>query len=270
MPDPVVSSTLRASLERGDLGTLDPRTELVLLRAFVADAVARDTDLGPFFRALADVDALALVDLTTGPRAPAGPALVRGALQVLEVLEEKVAPSGLYRRLAALAGSLADEVIRVAARRHPAASWLVGLSGRAEGPAPGLLHLGEIVGHPSFVHACWRHAEAGHHVALRRVAESFGRPEPIAALLSVGADEWACEAAARFLERPGGPSLAPWVCAVWGPEPDGFFVRVVPLLGTPEALEALAREAEDCPRTRAFLRIRLGASGASTVTGGGV
>lgn len=253
---------------KGDLGRIDPKSDLELLRQFVAESVKADQDLGPFFAAIAARDPLALVELVTGPRTSAGPVLIRGALTVLDTLEQKVAPVGLYRRLLALSGDMALDVLKVAAERNPTASWLCALSDKSGEPEPGRIHLEATLGHPAFVNACWAHAQAGHLRALAGVAGSSRRPEPVAALLASGAEDLCFEVCVHLLntsadtEETGAPGsivtrLAPWIAGVWGPDLDAFFVRLVPRVRSRQAATGFMDAAQDWPRTQAFLKILL-------------
>ncbi|MBW2256511.1 MAG: hypothetical protein JRI25_18210, partial [Deltaproteobacteria bacterium] len=125
---------------RGDLSGVDPRTEMRLLRDAVLAAAHRGEDLCPFWGALARLDPVACAELAAGPRAVPHRAAVEGALTVVEVLEEVVAPSGLYFRLADLAADAGPSILETAARRHPSADWVVRLS-RKYDPVPGRIHL---------------------------------------------------------------------------------------------------------------------------------
>jgi hypothetical protein len=249
-------ASLRDALLSGDTSRVDPRSDIDLLRRIVAEASAEGLDLAPLFVALAARDALALVDLATGPKAPASATLVRAAMAVAPELERHVAPAGLYRRLSALCPPLVPELVRLAATRHPAAAWMVAFSRKAGGE-PGYVHLEAASGHPAFAQLCFSHAAAGNAEALVRIAVVASRPEPVAALLAAGRIDAAQRAAVGLLEAGFREPLAPWVAGVWGPEPDGFFVRIVPQLRSREAALALEREALDWPRTRAFLRVAL-------------
>jgi hypothetical protein len=247
---------LREALLSGDLSRVDIRAEIELLRRIVADCAALGRDLVPLFEALAEQDALALVDLATGPKAPGSATLVKAAMAVAPALERNVAPASLYRRLVALHPPLAPALVRLAASRHPAANWMIAFSEKAGG-VPGFVHLEAAADHPSFAQVCFAHAAVGHVDALERVALAARRPEPLSALLAAGHPDAAVRTVVGLLESGFSGGLAPWVVGVWGPEPDGFFVRVVPLLRSREAGQSLAREAEHWPRTLSFLRVTL-------------
>ncbi|MFH1466015.1 MAG: hypothetical protein ABIO70_16645 [Pseudomonadota bacterium] len=251
MSDPLASPWAERVLG-GDLCGVDPREELEALRGLVNAAAAADRDLRPLFLALRELDPIALADLAVGPRAPRGPRLAEAALVVLEALESQVAPGGLYRRLVGLAGPRRVEVLIVAAARHPTAGWLVALSDAAGEQPPGRAHLEAAAGQPGLEKACREHVAAGHHTALIGLAGQ-GHPEAVAALVAAEAMEPAREAAARLLEVAGGEILAPWVAAVWGPEPDGFYLGVLRHLRSVEAAVRLEVAAVGCPRTLRLL-----------------
>jgi hypothetical protein len=235
----------------GNLDGLDLRTELPRLLATVRDAGGHP--LGPLFAALARKDPVALAEVVCGPRAPGGAAVARAALPHAALLEAQLSPRGLYPRLLDLAGEAAPEVLAVAAARHPAASWLVPLSRKAEAFAVGITHLIAAANHPAFAAVCVAHAEAGHVDGLVFAAAETGRAEPAAALLAldVGA---ALRAAGAALDRdPASPVLA-HLAAVWGPEPDALFARLIPHLRGRAAAEALLRRARHLPRTTDVLR----------------
>jgi hypothetical protein len=153
-----------------------------------------------------------------------------------------------------LAGPRAGEVLAAAAARHPAAGWLVALSDAAGEQPAGCAHLRAAAKHPCFEKACREHAAAGHFAALVTLAGA-GHPEAVAALLAHGALAPAREAAARLLEGAGGVTLAPWVAAVWGPEPDAFYLGVVRHLRAVGAAAQLEAAARDCPRTLRLLAL---------------
>ena len=246
-------SPLGEALLGGDLARVDVRQELPLLRQLVAEAAEHGLDLVPLFRALAGRDPLALADLATGPRAVASDQVVRAALAVAGRLEQQMAPAGLYRRLLALAHDEARSVLRVAVKRHPTATWLVSLSQQCEGDRPGEIHLLETVSEPAFEDICRAHAQAGHFRALLHVAQRCGCPEPVVALIAVDRWDLALQAATAVLDRDGHRALGPYVAAVWGPDAEVFFLRLVPRLKSRRAAQALLEEAAGWPRCRELL-----------------
>jgi len=252
-PDPLPPAW-RARVLLGYLTGVDARLDLPRLRLLVEEAVTEEADLNPFFLALAANDPFALVEIVAGPRAVPGPAVLQGALAVLDALEKVMAPVGLYRRLLALAGPRGPQVLAVAATRHPTASWMVALSDLVpEADHPGLTHLLEAARTPAFAAVCWAHASAGHHLALEEAGTVLGRAEPVGALLSVGVIHAARRAAARVLDAAPDAPVVPWVAAVWGPDLDAFFVGVVPLLRSSEGVASLDACAGAWPRTRVSL-----------------
>lgn len=234
----------------GDLSGFDPRRDLDAL--LTAVRAAGDRPLSPLADALAASHPLVLADLACGPRSPGGSRVVRAALPHVEVLERALSPRGLYPRLAELAGEAAPEVLDVAARRHPAAAWLLPLSRRVEGPRAGVTHLLAARAHPAFAQGCRSHAEAGHREGLVAAAALTGRPEPAAALLAHDVDAALRAAAAALDARPDTPVPA-HLAAEWGPEPDLLFARLVPLLRSRAAAESLRGACAHQPRTRQLL-----------------
>lgn len=253
-PDPLPIEWKARVLE-GNLVGVDPRLDLPRLRLLVEEAVAEGRDVVPFFKALSRADALAMMELVVGPRAVPGGPVLDAAMEVIDILEKLMAPASLYRRLLALAGPRGADVLRLAASRHPEASWLVHFSDVVpEAGVAGLIHLMQTASHPSFAGICWAHAAAGHHIALEEVAGQTGRPEPVAALLSVGVIHAARRAAARALESAPDAAVVPWVAAVWGPDLDVFFAGTVPLVKDPRAALALLACSRGWTRTRALLK----------------
>jgi len=240
-----------SALLDGKLDGVDLRAELPRLLAAVRDAGSAPLDV--LFAALAAKDPVALAEVVAGSRAPGGAHVVRAALPHVNVLEATLSPRGLYPRLFDLAAEAATDVLAVAAARHPAASWLVPLSKKAEFFAVGLTHLLAAAGHPSFAAVCRAHAEAGHIDGLVFAAAETGRAEPAAALLALDIDA-ALRAAGAALDRdPTSPVLA-HLAAVWGPEPDALVVRLIPGLRSRAAADALLAAARHLPRTTATLR----------------
>ena len=250
------------NLYAGDLGDLDPRAEMDRLLAAVRDA--GDAPLGPLFAALARAHPVALAEIACGPRSPGGEGLVRAALVHIDVIEATLTPRGAYPRLAELAGEAGTAVLATAASRHPAASWLLALSRKVERDQAGATHLFAASSHPAFAQICRLHAEVGHVEGLVLAAGGTGRPEPAAALLAVHLDpppradphlplDAALRAAAAALDANPTAAVIPHLAAVWGPEPDALFVRLVSGLRRRDAAEALLTQARHLPRTRAVL-----------------
>lgn len=240
-----------SDLYAGDFGGRAPRS--LLPELLEAVRAAGDRPLAPLFAALAEHDPIALAEVVCGGRAPGGAPAARAALPHAAALEATLSPRGFYPRLVDLAAEAAVEVLAVAAARHPAASWLVPLSRKAEAFVPGLTHLVAAAAHPSFAAACRAHAEARHLDALVFAAGETGRAQPAAALLAVDLDA-ALRAAGAALDRnPESPVLA-HLAAAWGPEPDDLILRLVPHLRSRPAAEALLARARHLPRTASTLR----------------
>jgi hypothetical protein len=239
-----------SSLLSGSLDGLDLRAELPRLLAAVRDA--GDRPLAPLFAALAERDPVALAEVVCGPRAPGGAHAVRAALPHVALLERQLSARGLYPRLLDLAGEAAPDVVAAAAARHPAASWLVPLSRRAEAFAVGLTHLCAAANHPSFAAVCRAHAEAGHVDGLVFAAAETGRAEPAAALLAVDVPASLRAASAALDRDPASPILA-HLAAVWGPEPDKLIAALIPHLRSRASAEALRAQARHLPKTSLLL-----------------
>lgn len=233
---------------------LDLRRDLDTVLSIARD-VANDDDASALVDAIATRDAIALAEVCCGPRAPGGPALCRAALKHAAILEKQLSARGFYPRLAELSAITAGDVLLVAATRHPAAGWLVALSKRIEVDLAGETHLVAAAAHPAFATACRAHADAGHREGLIAAARRTGRAEPAAALLAAS---WidptpALRAASAAIEtNPDAPVVA-HLAAVFGPEPDGLTRRIVPLLRTRAAAEALFTHTRHLPHTRALL-----------------
>lgn len=238
-------------LLNGDLDGLDLRAELPRLLAAVREA--GDRPLQPLFAALAEKDPMALAEVVCGSRAPGGAHVVRAALPHVAALEATLSPRGLYPRLLDLGGEAAADVLAIAAARHPAASWLVPLSRKAEAFAVGLTHLLAAANHPSFASVCRAHADAGHVDGLVFVAAETGRAEPAAALLGVDVAASLRAAGAALDRDPTTPMLA-HLAAAWGPEPDALIVRLIPGLRSRIAAETLLASARHLPLTASTLR----------------
>jgi hypothetical protein len=232
---------------------LDPRRDLGLIRERLALQLNAREDITDTLRDLAERDAIALADLVVGPRAQANATLIRAALTVVEVMETAIAPNGLYRRLMDLSEHAAPDVLEVASRRHPAASWMIQLSRQVEGQAAGQTHLCAAAGHPAFTAACWAHAEAGHRDGLVTTATTTGLPEPAAALAALGDLDGAAKAAVRALEHTPTSPVVATIAAAWGPDVRPVLRRSVSYLRTRAAAEALRAQASRYPDIAAML-----------------
>lgn len=235
------------------IADLDPRQDMQLIRERLSLALHEGRDVGPVFVDLAKRNPLALADLVVGPKAQHDPALVRAALLVIEALEEAVAPNGLYRRLAALSKETQPAVLEIAARRHPAASWLVELSRTVEGHGAGEMHLMAAAGHPAFAAVCWSHAQAGHYPGLVTAAERTGRPEPAAALASAGVADAAAVAMIRALEHTLSSPVIPHLAGAWGPDITPIIRLAVPHLRSRKVGAALLSQVRGYPAIAALL-----------------
>ncbi len=233
---------------------LDPRQDIALIRERLSLQLHQDEDIGATLSDLAKRDPIALADLVLGPRAQSEPSLIRASLTVVEAMEHAVAPNGLYRRLMDLAGSAAPEVLEVASRRHPAASWMVQLSRRVEGREAGHTHLLAAAGHPAFTAACWAHAEAGHRRGLIATAAATGLPEPAAALAALGDLDGAAEATVRVLEHTPESPVVATLAAAWGPDIRPILHRAVSHLRTRSSAEALRTQSTRYPKIAAMLQ----------------
>lgn len=199
----------------GDLQGLMLPADLERLRDAVSHALAQGRSVERLYQALAELAPPALMDLTLGPRAPAHPEAVRAALGVAASLEGLMTPSALYRRLLSLCPALGAEILAAALRRHAAARWLLRFAESAQ-ETPGAAQLAACREHPAYVSLCFAHAEAGHAGALHVEARA-GRPEPAAALLSMGLAEQAVQAAIDTLRASPGAPVVPWLAAAGGP-----------------------------------------------------
>lgn len=245
------------NFRQGDLTGFDPRVDLEPLLDAVRGLVA-DPEGGPglaaLLAALAEKHPMALAEVAAGGRAPGGEVLTRAILPHIAAVEKVLSPRGAYPRLAELGGEAASTVLVTAATRHPAASWLIPLSRRVEGDHAGATHLFAAQGHPGFAAACRAHAEAGHIEGLVLAAGATGRPEPAAALLHVAPDD-ALRAASRALDANPDCAILAWFAAVYGPEPDALFRRIVPHLRSRAAAVALRQRCAHFPGTYALLEI---------------
>jgi len=235
---------------RGDLSELRLPQDLAALRAQI-EGIADPAGLTLLYEALAKRHPVALLDLVIGPRAVDTPAAVRAALGVVEPLEQRAPPAAIYKRLLEVQPSTRAEVIAMAAQRHPAAGWLVGLSDLAE-PVPGVAHLMACAGHPAFPAICWAHAAVGHVEALVLAAET-GRAEPAAALLSAGREDLAVEAAARALATEPTCPVVAYLAAVGGVSIEALLLQLVPRLKSARAGAALQGALIPFPRASRLL-----------------
>ena len=96
---------------------LDPRRDMDLIRARVLHAFEAREDIVPLLTVLAERNPVALADLLVGAKAPEHAAWVEAALRVVDALEQSLAPTGLYGRLASLHPDTATDVLAIAARR---------------------------------------------------------------------------------------------------------------------------------------------------------
>jgi hypothetical protein len=236
----------------GDLSQVVLPRDLDKLRKEVSDAISRDLSLDALYTALAEEEPLALLELAAGPKAVYGEASVRAALPRVSVMERHMSPASLYQGLSLVAGEAVSEVLSTAARRHPAAGWLVRLSDRVEA-TPGEIHLQHARKHPAFASICWAHARAGHYTALAG-AGSSGRAEPAAALLSVGQRERAVEAAALALQKNPDAPIVPYFSGVAGPEADLALTELVTKVRSREAAERLNEQLYPFPAARQKLK----------------
>ncbi len=237
---------------QGRIDGLDLRLQTDLLLDAVKQAEGRP--LGPLLDALAVADPLALAEVVCGTRSPGGAALILAALPHAERIEAVLSPRGAWPRLLELGGAEAAlPVLTTAARRHPGASWLVALSRKVEGPRAGLAHLSACSHHPAFAQACRNHAEAGHVEGLVLAAGATGRAEPAAALLGVDRFDAMLRAAGAALDTAHDSPIIAQLAAVWGPEPDDLFVRVLPILRKKQAAESLRSHCRHLPKTARLL-----------------
>ncbi len=236
----------------GNLAGLDLRAQTDLLIDAVKTAEGRP--LGPLLDALAAADPLALTEVVCGTRSPGGSALILAALPHAERFEATLSPRGAWPRLLELGGAeSALPVLTTAARRHPGAGWLVALSRKVEGSRAGLAHLTACAHHPAFAQACRNHADAGHIEGLVLASGATGRAEPAAALLGAGKFDAMLRAAGAALDTAPDSPLVAQLAAVWGPEPDDLFVRILPILRKKSAAEALRTHCRHLPKTGRLL-----------------
>jgi len=224
------------------IADLDPRRDLGLIRERIEQQLKQGHDPSDTLRDLACRNPIALADLVIGPRAPQDPRWIQAALDSIEVLEEALPPNGLYRKLVALCPDLQTHVLEIAARRHPAAGWLIELSRNIEGQQAGCTHLVASAGHPSFTQNCWAHAAAGHLPGLITIATQTGLPEPAAAIVAHGHLEAGAIAIVRTIEcAPDAPVVA-MVAAAWGPDLTPVLRKTLPHLRSRNTAIALAQQ----------------------------
>jgi len=226
------------------ISQLDPRRDMVLIRERIEHLLAEGEDPSPSMADLATRNAIALADLVVGPKAITAEAWLRVALLHLEQLESALAPNGLYRRLMTLCPAIGHQILHAGARRHPAASWLIELSRKAEGSMAGLIHLEATVGHPAFTQNCWTHAKAGHLPGLIEIAAITGRPEPAAALAVHDQIDAAALAMVAALEMNPKSPVVPMVAAAWGPKIEPVLARTLPHLRSKTVAISLQSQSE--------------------------
>jgi hypothetical protein len=226
---------------------LDPRRDMGLIRERIENALSSGKTVTDILQDLATRNPIALADLVVGPKAPTHPAWVRAAIDVIDVLEGSLAPNGLYRRLVSLSPETNIEVLSVAARRHPSASWLIELSRHVEGQQAGLTHLLASVGHPAFAQNCWEHAAAGHLPGLIAVAEETGCPEPAAALAAQGHIDAAALALVCALRRSHESPVVAMTAAAWGPDLEVVLLKTLPHLRSRAVAETLREHTRGYP-----------------------
>ena len=205
-------------MTEAELLALDTRRDLFQIRRDLGEMLRRDEPVEGLYLALAEHDLVALTDLVVGPQA------------LLDVDP----------------GSGA-EVLEVACRRHPTASWLVALSARVEGAAAGATHLRASADLPSLSWACQVHARAGHVRGLVAFAAASGRLEPVLTLLTSGPIEAAAEAAVRAIEAAPDAPVVETLAAVWGPELDPLLCRMLPHLRSARTAARFEPYAECAP-----------------------
>jgi hypothetical protein len=234
------------------IANLDPRRDIGLIRERIEIQLEQGIDPADSMADLALRNPIALADLVVGPKAIGDVRWLRAALQHISDLEQSLAPNGLYRRLIELSPELSAEVLEVAVRRHPTASWVVELSRKIEGQSAGLTHLIACAAHPSFAQNCWAHAAAGHLPGLIEVAKRTGRAEPAAALTSSGHLDAAAIAMIAALERKPNAPVVAMITAAWGPQPLSILHRTLPHLRSRKVALSLFQQSTGYP---AFARL---------------
>ncbi len=180
---------------------------------------------------------------------------VRARLDAAASVRKPVEAGPLYDALCRDAGSDAAEVLLVAARRHPAASWLLDLAQRYEA-VPGQAQLEAAVDHASFQVVAWACAMRGFLDALVD-GGSLGRPETAAALLAHGYRDEAVESAARALGVNPTCAVVGWLAAVDGPGAEDVIARLVPRVRSRDAALGLDAQLSPFPSTRRLLHTAL-------------
>lgn len=221
----------------GDFTGVDLRAELQPVRDVLFAAAHRGEDVTALVKGVAEADPIACAELCVGPRAVAHPATVLASLEVLDELEQTVAASGLFARLADLAPTLGDRVLAAAVARHPASAWLVRMSARLD-PRPGTVHLRALRGTEWFAPVCAMYARDGVTEGLIALTEE-GEIEPVLALYRAGRD-WT-DALCVLLEHHPSTAIVPWLAAVHGPDLRPLLEPLVDRV--PEAARARLREA---------------------------
>lgn len=244
------------NLETGDLSGLVLPQDLERLRGQLQDLVDDGKPLTPAYEALAAEAPVALVDLVLGPKAPAGPLAVRGAMAVLETLAAQASPAGTIKRLGDLAPELRADLLGAATGLWPSAGWLVALSQRFDSTPVGHSHLEGTRTHPAYPGVCVAHARAGHLDALHSEAAA-GHPEALAALALVDTG-LAAKAAGALLSGHPEIRVVPWLAASLGPDTAACLIRVVPLLRSRAAAEGLMADLAPFPSAQALLAMVLG------------
>ena len=222
----------------GDLSRVSPREDLGALHRAVLLGIEKEIDLGVFFVALGELDAVACAELVVGSRATRDERVVIAALGAVDALESVMAPSGLYARLLELAPTAAASVLKVASQRHPAAPWLVRFSGSHD-KVPGTSVLNANIGGEGFVDACENCASAGLVKALVAVTIEHKTLVPMIALYRCGGQgSWAFAARALLDCEPGAP-VAAWLAAVHGPDIGDLIDVLLASVENPQAIERL-------------------------------
>ena len=177
---------------------------------------------------------------------------VRERLEAASAIHRPAEAGPVYDALCRDAGQDAAEVLLVAARRHPAASWLLDLAERYE-TVPGRSQLLAAADHASFQVVAWACAMRGFLDALVE-GGALGRPETAAALLAHGHADEAVESAARALAVDPTCTVVAWLAAVAGPGAEEVVVRLVPRVRSRDAALALEAQLGPFPSTRRLLR----------------
>lgn len=232
---------------------LDPKRDMAIIRSRVFHAFEAQEDIVPLLKALAERHPVALADLIVGAKAPQHTDWVRAALHVVAELEQALAPTGLYGRLASLHPDTAQDVLATASQRHPAGNWLVSMSRRIEGQRAGLTHLLGCTSHPAFAQNCWSHAQAGHLPGLVEVAAETGRPEPAAALAAHGHMDAAGLAIVETIAHTPNTPVVAMVAAAWGPDLAPLLHKCLPHLRSRRVALALHRQSNGYPAFSSLL-----------------